>query len=108
MNIVNAYHQRGVKLAVGTDVGNAWMTPGFVFHHELQLYQEAGIPPLAILKMATQNGAEALGILQETGTIEAGKLADIIVLEKNPLEDIKNTLSIHSVFRQGALLTRNK
>jgi len=101
LNIVNAYFERGVRLGVGTDVGNSWMTPGVVYHHELELYQEAGIPPLAILTMATRNGARALGILDYVGTIAAGKRADLLVLGGDPLADIRNTRSIEQVFLGG-------
>jgi len=101
LNIVRAYYERGVRLGVGTDVGNSWMTPGVVFHHELELYQEAGIPPMEILKMATHNGAEALGILSDTGTIEAGKRANLLVLSSDPGIDIRNTRDIEQVFLDG-------
>jgi hypothetical protein len=99
--IVRGYFEGGVRLGVGTDVGNSWMTPGVVYHHELALYQEAGIPPLEILKMATRNGAEALGILDEVGTVEAGKRADLLVLRADPAADIRNTRSIEHVFLGG-------
>ena len=105
--ILHAYYKRGVKLGVGTDVGNAWMTPGFIYHHELQLYQSAGIPPLDIIKMASHNGAEALGILSERGTVEVGKAADLVILNKNPLDDIKYTLSIHMVIQNGKIVKQN-
>lgn len=69
--------------------------------HELGLYQEAGIPPLKILGMATRNGAEALGILSFTGTIEVGKRADVLVLSADPSTDIGNTQEIERVFLAG-------
>ena len=80
------------------------MTPGYVFHHELALYQEAGIPPLDILMMATHNGAEALGVLDDVGTITQGKRADLIVLSANPISDIRNTQKIELVFQAGELI----
>ena len=104
-NIVRAYYEAGVRLAVGTDVGNSWMTPGYVYHNELAFYQEAGIPPLAILSMATRNGARALGILDDVGTIEAGKIANLIVLGRDPALDINNTRSIERVFLNGTALS---
>ncbi len=99
--ILRAYAERGVTLAVGTDVGNSWMTPGVVYHHELGLYQEAGISPLEILTMATRNGAEALGILDEVGTIAVGKRADLVVLREDPSRDIRNTRSLEAIFVAG-------
>lgn len=101
LNIVNAYYERGVRLGVGTDVGNSWMTPGVVYHHELGLYQDAGIPPLAILTMATRNGAEALGILDEVGTIAVGKRANLLVLRADPTSNIRHTREIEHVFLAG-------
>lgn len=70
--------------------------------------QMGGIEPKDIIKMVTHNAAKMLGILDELGTLEVGKLADMVLLEKNPLVDIRNTLTIHSVFRQGNLQTRIK
>lgn len=107
LNITKAYYERGVRLAVGTDVGNSWMTPGFVYHHELALYQQAGIPPLAILTMATRNGAEALGILSDAGTIETGKRADLVILRQDPSIDIRNTREIEFVFLAGVSVSPN-
>ncbi len=104
LGILAAYHEAGVRLAVGTDVGNSWMTPGVVFHHELGLYQDAGIPPLDILTMASRNGAEALGILADTGTIEVGKRADLVILGSDPLEDIRNTRDIRAVIAAGRIV----
>jgi imidazolonepropionase-like amidohydrolase len=80
------------------------MTPGVSFHRELQLLVEAGIPAIDVLVIATRNGAESLGILEEAGTIEVGKIADIIVLDDDPLADIGNTRAIYRVVRQGTLL----
>ena len=101
LGILRAYFERGVRLGVGTDVGNSWMTPGYVYHHELALYQEAGVPPLQILTMATRNGAEVLGLLDETGTVEVGKAADLVVLGSDPSVDIRGTLDIEAVFLAG-------
>ena len=103
LDIVRSYFERGVRLGVGTDVGNAWMTPGVVYHHELELYQQAGIPPLSILSMASQSGAEALGLQAEIGTVETGKVADLIILREDPTVDIRNTRSIEFVIQAGRL-----
>lgn len=101
LTILKAYYDHGVTLGVGTDVGNAWMTPGASFHYELFLYQEAGIPPIDILTMATKNGALALGLESVTGTVEAGKSADLVVLGADPVKDIRNTQYIEDVFVGG-------
>lgn len=101
LRIVKGYFERGVILGVGTDIGNSWITPGASFHYEMELYQRAGIPPLAILKMATANGATALGIENEVGTIEKGKIADLVILDDDPTNDIRNTRSIYMVLKSG-------
>jgi imidazolonepropionase-like amidohydrolase len=105
LGILRAWYEQGVRLGVGTDVGNSWMTPGFIYHHELALYQQAGIPPLAILRMATHDGAQALGILDDTGTLQVGKRADLVLLGSDPSVDIRNTLDIQAVFQRGVLTT---
>ena len=105
LRIVRAYFERGVLLGVGTDVGNSWMTPGHVYHHELELYHRAGIPALEILAMATRNGAAALGILDDVGTIELGKRADLVVLGASPAEDIRAASEIEAVFLGGRLVS---
>lgn len=104
--IHRAFFERGVTFGVGTDVGNAWMTPGVSFHHEMDLYQEAGIPPLEILTMATRNGADALGLGASTGTIEVGKRADLVVLDADPTADIRNARRITRVFLAGVEIER--
>ena len=104
--ILKAYYDAGVNLAVGTDVGNPWMTPGVSFHHELELYQEAGIPPVEILRMGSLSGAAALGIADQTGSIEPGKQADLVVLTEDPTLDIAASRSIQRVFLRGREIER--
>jgi imidazolonepropionase-like amidohydrolase len=77
------------------------MTPGVSFHRELELLVAAGIPPLEVLRIATHNGAEALGILDEVGTLEVGKLADLLVLTADPMQDIGNTRALELVLLKG-------
>jgi imidazolonepropionase-like amidohydrolase len=101
VRMIRVFHERGVLLTAGTDYMNPWMTPGVAFHRELELLVSAGIPPLDVLRIATRNGAEALGILQEAGTIEAGKRADLVVLTADPLAAIANTRKIERVFLRG-------
>ncbi len=104
LGIIYAWYENGVVLGVGTDVGNAWITPGTSFHYEMGLYAEAGIPPLAILSMATQNGADALGLSESIGTVEVGKQADLVVLGSNPIADIAATRDIQLVLRGGRIV----
>jgi len=89
-------------LIIGTDEPvYTNLLPGFAYHRELLAMTYAGIPPAAVLKAATINGARALGIDARLGSIEAGKLADILVVRGNPLEDIKAARNIRLVFRDG-------
>jgi imidazolonepropionase-like amidohydrolase len=99
--LVRRYHEGGVLLVAGSDTPNSWVIPGESIHRELELLVEAGIPPDNVLQIATRNGAEALGLLEETGTVEPGKRADFVVLSANPLSNISNTRRIVWVMRGG-------
>ena len=98
--LVQTFHDHGVRLLVGSDAPRttSW---GEGFHREMQLLVEAGIPPLEVLGMATRNGAIAIGQLHERGTIEIGKRADFLVLEANPVADIRNARRIALVVISG-------
>ncbi len=78
------------------------LLPGFAYHRELLAMTYAGIPPAAVLKAATINGARALGVDARLGSIEAGTLADLVVVRGNPLDDIKRARDIKLVFKDGA------
>ena len=98
--LVQTFHGHGVRLLVGSDAPRT--TPlGEGFHREMQLLVEAGLPALDVLGMATRNGAIELGQLHERGTIEIGKRADFLVLEANPLADIRNARRISLVVIDG-------
>ena len=100
---VRRLYRSGVLLTVGSDVASPWVIPGVSFHQELELLTGAGLTPGEALAMATRNGARALGLLADVGTIERGKRADLVVLDGNPLEDIRNTRRIHSVLLGGVI-----
>ena len=104
LQIVQRLHEGGVRLATGSDVGMPWITPGVSLHRELELLVQAGIHEGAVIVMATRHGAEGLGLDDHLGTIEAGKLADLVVLSADPLQDIRNTRSIAAVYKAGKLL----
>lgn len=104
MEIIRIFYERGVPLAAGTDFGTPWITPGVAFHRELELLVAAGIPMLDVLSIATKNGAEMIGLKDELGTIEKGKMADLIILTKDPFKDIRNTRSIETVIKNGKIL----
>jgi hypothetical protein len=89
MQFVNEYKNRGGRVTVGSDSGFIYKLYGFGTIEELELLREAGFHPLEVMKAATLSGAEALGIDQITGSIEAGKLADLAILDENPLANFK-------------------
>lgn len=93
--------EAGVHLSAGTDANNPYVVPGESFHRELELLAAAGIPPAEVLRIATRDGAEAAGLLDETGTVEPGKRADLVLLEADPLESIGNTRRIAWVMKDG-------
>jgi imidazolonepropionase-like amidohydrolase len=91
-------------LIVGTDEPvYTTLLPGFAYHRELFAMVHAGLPEIAVLKAATINGANALGIGDKLGSIEPGKLADLFVTKGNPFEDIKTTRNIQFVMKDGAI-----
>jgi imidazolonepropionase-like amidohydrolase len=90
----------------GTDIPNFDLVPGKSLHHELELLANAGIPTSDVIQIATKNGAEALRILNSTGTIEEGKQADIVVLSSNPIENISNTKNIYMIINNGKIIDR--
>ncbi|QQS35148.1 MAG: amidohydrolase family protein [Ignavibacteriales bacterium] len=92
---------KGILITAGSDFPNPWIIPGISLHQEFELLSEAGIPNNEIIKIATLNGAIALGIDDKTGSIELGKEADLIFLNSNPLDNIENTRSIDFVLNDG-------
>lgn len=104
--LVNALHKAGVKLMAGSDGPEWYLAPGFALHNELEAFTKAGISNYAALETATKNPAIHLGIADKKGTIQKGKQADFVLLEKNPLIDIKNTKTIQGVFMKGKYFDR--
>lgn len=97
----------GIWVAMGTDSGAMPLrAQGFSEHLELQLMTEAGLTPLQALTVATKNSAKTLNIDKNFGTIEVGKIADLIILNDNPVENIKNTRNIFSVYKAGKEVSR--
>ncbi|SDM35699.1 Imidazolonepropionase [Halarsenatibacter silvermanii] len=96
-----AAYQAGVKIALGTDAGTPFNEHG-KNTKELKLMVENGMTPQEALTAATSRGAELLGISAETGSIEPGCQADLLVLEKNPLEDIENIETLERIYLQGS------
>ena len=97
------FFQRGGKIAAGTDSPVPFAVPGYSLHEALQRLASAGIPAMDVLKTATANAAELLGMQDRIGSVEEGKYADLIILDANPLEAIKNTLRIFRVMKSGTV-----
>lgn len=89
MTFVNEYKNRGGRVTAGSDSGFIYQLYGFGYIRELELLREAGFHPLEVIMSATLNGAEALGADDMLGSIEIGKYADFVILEENPLENLK-------------------
>jgi imidazolonepropionase-like amidohydrolase len=106
LKIVGLMYRAGVPILAGTDTMNPQCFPGFGIHDELELLVEAGLSPMAALQAATRNAAQFMGQLDRRGTIEAGKLADLVLLDKDPLADIHNTRTVQAVVLNGKLFPR--
>jgi imidazolonepropionase-like amidohydrolase len=108
IELIGAMRRAHVKILAGTDLGNPYLLPGFSLHDELGLLARAGLTPMEALQSATRNPAEFLGLLDSLGTIETGKIADLVLLGANPLEDINNTQKIRAVIVGGKLLDQSE
>jgi len=108
--LVRAMHQSGVPFLAGTDTpGVPYVFPGFSLHDELALLvAEGGFTPLEALQAATRDPARFLGREKDLGTVEPGKLADLVLLDADPLADIHNTTRIAAVVANGRLLPRRE
>ena len=89
MTFINEYKNRGGRVTTGSDSGFIFQLYGFAYVRELELLREAGFHPLEVIRSATLNGAEALKLDDQIGTIEVGKLADMVLIDANPLENLK-------------------
>jgi imidazolonepropionase-like amidohydrolase len=106
IEVVGMMNRAHVEFLAGTDVSNPYCFPGFSLHDELALLVDAGLSPMEALQSATLNPARFLGKEKDLGTIEKDKIADLVLLEANPLEDIRSTAKINSVVLNGRLLDR--
>jgi len=97
-------HSAGVNIAAGTDSGTPGVVIGRGLHKELELMVEAGINPMEAIIAGTRNAADNMAKAGELGTIESGKLADVIAVSGDPLKDIRNTRAIKLVIRDGEIL----
>jgi len=106
--LVGMLFQKGVPLLAGTDSGIYWVFPGVSLHQELELLVESGVTPIGALQAATINAAKLLEKENEFGDIQEGLRADLVLLNKNPLQNIKNTSEIEGVFVRGNWLGKEK
>ena len=102
LRFVKLMEDSGVPLLAGSDTGGSqWVIPGFSLHHEFDLFAQAGLTPLQVLQVATWNGAKFLGREGAMGSVEAGKNADLVLLDANPIADAANLHGIAGVVRAG-------
>lgn len=106
--ITKNLHDRGGKFLLGTDCNNPFIVPGFSVHDELYYLVEAGLTPYEAIKAGTYNAAEFLNILDEAGTVEANKNADLSLLDGNPLEDVTNMKKIEGVMIMGYWISKSE
>ena len=107
LQMVGAMHRAGVPFMAGTDAApGVYIMPGFSLHDELANFVEAGFTPMEALQTATSNPAKFLGTEASSGSVEPGKIADLVLLRENPLEDIQNTQKIEIVVAAGRLFDR--
>jgi imidazolonepropionase-like amidohydrolase len=103
IELARMMHNAGVQIMAGSDFSDWALVPGVDLHNELALLVEAGFSPLEALQAATLNPAKFLGKTETYGTIQVGRVADLVLLDMNPLEDISHTRKIHAVVLGGKL-----
>lgn len=108
VNDIKVLFNKGINMVLGTDTGNTFIYPGYSLHEEMQLFELGGMQPINILKMGTINAAKMLEVDDQLGSITIDKLADLVILDKNPLDAIKNTRSIYLVIKNGKIQKRIK
>ena len=89
MQFLNDYKNHGGRVTLGSDAGYIWKLYGFAYIREMELLQEAGFHPLEVIRSATFLGAQLLGMDDSIGSIREGKLADLVIIEENPLANFK-------------------
>jgi imidazolonepropionase-like amidohydrolase len=105
-DLVGRLNRAGVPMLAGSDSPNPYVYPGFSLHDELGLLVHAGLTPAEALRTATINPARFLGLTDSLGVVATGKVADLVLLDGNPLQDIANTKRIRAVIQGGRLLDR--
>ena len=106
LSLIGKMNEKGVKFIAGTDFPNPYVFPGFSLHDELSLMVKGGMPTIDVLRTATINPAIFMNKNADFGSVEVGKLASLVLLNKNPLENIENTRTIETVIVQGKVYNR--
>lgn len=101
--LIRVLHDAGVPIVAGTDMG----VPGYSVYREMELYEAAGLSRMDAIRTATAVPARVMGMGNDVGTIEVGKRADLIVLDRNPLDDLRNLYSLQLVMKEGVLYRRD-
>ncbi len=104
--LIMALHQAGAGLLLGSDSPQRFNVPGFALHRELSILVAAGLSPYEALRTGTVNPAIFFGTEAELGTIEVGKIADLVLLDQNPLSDIENIRRVHGTMLRGRWVSR--
>lgn len=102
--IVKSAYDAGVPLLIGTDFPNPWLLPGISLHDEMELFASLGIPNKDIIRIATYNPAEYFGITGQYGTVQEHKIANLIILDADPFQDISNTRKIVYTIVEGKVI----
>lgn len=105
VEFVGRAYRHGVRIAAGTDMPNPFILPGLGLHDELQLLHSSGMSPQAVIGAATRVGAELLSVDRDLGTVEKGKLADLLVVEGNPLQDLGCLRRPWAVLKEGTAVS---
>ncbi|MBT8182789.1 MAG: amidohydrolase family protein, partial [Eudoraea sp.] len=106
LNIISKLHNAGIPIICGTDAGIGVTIPGFSIHKELAFYKEAGLSNYEVLKTATVNASQTHSIMNQLGTIEKGKIANLLIVDDNPLTELSSLENPSSVFVKGRILNR--
>jgi len=106
LEVVGAMQRAGVEILAGTDTLNPYCLPGFSLHDELGLLVQSGLTPMQALQAATLNPARFMGRENDLGMVDTGKIADLVLLDANPIEDIGNTRKISAVVFGGKFYSR--
>ncbi len=101
LRMTKTFDEAGVSMLAGSDYGGIWVIPGVSLHQEFDLLDQAGLSPLRVLQMTTLDGARFLHHEATAGTVEEGKAANLVLLEKNPLERVANLHTVDAVVRGG-------